>query len=1086
MTLPAFPGHLHLLHLLIAPLSAPSFRSQPFSSPFGGYYGPTRRICFISLARESTLTLLVMASIAAPACRTARNDIFRLRYEEERPNGTRNGFFPLDRLRKYLSSEKVDEILGCKCEACRQDRSAMGYPDNIQPLNSRPAIVGEGGDTKDTRRTAFGLFSLLIHVEHPSLVLGFLEHDLNDYWLEASPNSFKEANLRSYTRNFVINDQDGFRRFAFAFATFMPQFAVRHMDSGRFSRYPAGTILPFINEIEIGKQENEDGQLTNIGAHGKVFSFEIYGEYRKFRHASDVKRFARKAVEPSILTEHLERANLESVQTYNDTHIVKLIKAYSLGGVINLIFPLADTNLDDLLRNPDKGYANSRGGQLASCPAWEQLLGIAKALSKIAGNPTDVAPIGAPDGPSIECWYGFHFDLKPANILISDDGTWLITDFGQSAFTLTSDRTPRARSNGGTDAYAPPEVVNGERQFSRRYDVWSLGCIALEVTAFVVLGHDGLKGSSNVAGLDQVRHSHDGWSRLEDSRFFYRAAPKADPEVKPSIIEFMELLRESVRHLDPRSQQFLADILKLIELMLQPAVARRIDIGEVIRILDATITQASSRDDGGQPLQTVVAPGERDIGAPELGLIKLWHWSRAGGKWQSSALRVFEDLDGNLRFYSLAYNRYPSEKDLRRERDTILPHYAYWKHEKPQASEPWLGFSDPTTGVPHIPSLVYAFRSLDDVRFVQSKLTYQRIAMSFPLKSVAVKKYVKITRKAMNALTGVFHSKTSHTGKPDHILDRKDLGPATVQLWEEEVDPVAMERREMHSVSSSTTNGPRKPRIQLRQQPGYRDILPRRTVIYLHDHGCILIVKTEVNWIARVFDNVIYFQPTAPDRDPQFVASLIRPTNASIASLPLCPQVLRRIESQNRFEADEFILQFAIDDTAQQFNQKYRTMKQAWVAEKAEVEKLQGFTPIQLQPVPHSEPLSLVPRRKQGHPIPIQEQYAPTARPLNKGKGRASIPHIFHDENGYHNGYIAPEPQSRVDNTTFNVANGHLSPPPFHTTPRRPTSNRDVKPLRQARGGGRGAPPKSWSKQAYEKSGAALKDSVSPDRIRYG
>jgi hypothetical protein len=106
-------------------------------------------------------------------------------------------------------------------------------------------------------------------------------------------------------------------------------------------------------------------------------------------------------VETSRFTEHLERANLESAQSYKDDHIVKLIHAYSLGGVMNLIFPLAATNLDQLLRNPIDRYRDARVGRLESCNAWTQLLGIARALAKIAGTPTNVAHGSSPTSVSL-------------------------------------------------------------------------------------------------------------------------------------------------------------------------------------------------------------------------------------------------------------------------------------------------------------------------------------------------------------------------------------------------------------------------------------------------------------------------------------------------------------------------------------------------------------------------------------------------------------------------------------------------------------------------------------------------------------
>ncbi|KAF2184654.1 hypothetical protein K469DRAFT_781263 [Zopfia rhizophila CBS 207.26] len=157
---------------------------------------------------------------------------------------------------------------------------------------------------------------------------------------------------------------------------------------------------------------DEDGRWTNIGANGRVFAFEIYEEYRSFPHEKKVNKFARKRVETTKFITHLEKANLQNVQNYNDKHIVKLTKADSLDNTINLIFPPAKTNLDHLLRDPEFDYASSRGGQLEACDAWKQLLGIAKALSKIAGVLSDVAPAGSSREIFVSQRYGLPLRSK--------------------------------------------------------------------------------------------------------------------------------------------------------------------------------------------------------------------------------------------------------------------------------------------------------------------------------------------------------------------------------------------------------------------------------------------------------------------------------------------------------------------------------------------------------------------------------------------------------------------------------------------------------------------------------------------------
>jgi len=75
-----------------------------------------------------------------------------------------------------------------------------------------------------------------------------------------------------------------------------------------------------------------------------------------------------------------------------------------------------------------------------------------------------------------------HCDVKPENILISEDGVPKVTDFGV-AETVTRTLSPeQARDIVGTIAYLAPEVIQGA-QAEPRSDVYSLGMTVYEMVA---------------------------------------------------------------------------------------------------------------------------------------------------------------------------------------------------------------------------------------------------------------------------------------------------------------------------------------------------------------------------------------------------------------------------------------------------------------------------------------------------------------------------------------------------------------------------------------------------------------------------
>ena len=124
-----------------------------------------------------------------------------------------------------------------------------------------------------------------------------------------------------------------------------------------------------------------------------------------------------------------------------------------------------------------------------------------------------------------------HRDVKPANIMVSDNGDVKITDFGVS-YSTTQEQITQDGMVVGTAQYISPEQAQGE-QATPRSDIYSLGVVAYEGVA----GHRPFTGATPVDIA--AAHVNDTVPPLPDSvdfqlREFIMSMLAKDPRDRPA------------------------------------------------------------------------------------------------------------------------------------------------------------------------------------------------------------------------------------------------------------------------------------------------------------------------------------------------------------------------------------------------------------------------------------------------------------------------------------------------------------------------------------------------------------------------
>ncbi|RMJ05244.1 hypothetical protein CDV36_014084 [Fusarium kuroshium] len=494
-------------------------------------------------------------------------------------------FFSQKELKDYLSdSTRIKDLLSCGCEDCSDSRNRF-------PALHTSNIKAEAWTTLYTNGPL--LLALLVYLSKLHFIYPCMASRYHSSLRDAATYLQTSTELDSYFKPLGIERElfnEACKRALRMFEPVVLEFCTE-LDP-KYRTYEPIDRFPFLNVKPL-----------QGGSFGLLRRFEIYEEYC----SSDIKKhmlenpgstagnasekkllFASKSVHKDDTGQSRQEGDILSmvsrIKKPASENIVTLLAYYSWRDYIYFVFPYVELDLYRQLNGPDPRHQLSNISIRDPLPdnwLWQQMVGVSEGLHTIHTKMEN--PFDGHKERVIMC----HFDLKPANILITADKVLKITDFGQSFITLISEEDPIDAAHYRGDArYAPPSTPDRARTSKGKeparstrdevtailnYDVWSLACVMMEVLVSVFNLGD--------RTLDQFQGHIDNSPKRNS---FYDNNQRLKSEVEEAIKDIQGKFQEQAPH-----HQYITDVAHLLHQMFHKDPYERISSQEVSQGLEA-------------------------------------------------------------------------------------------------------------------------------------------------------------------------------------------------------------------------------------------------------------------------------------------------------------------------------------------------------------------------------------------------------------------------------------------------------------------------------------------------------------------
>jgi hypothetical protein len=419
-------------------------------------------------------------------------------------------FWPGQLLRRILTKDRVKEelsiLMSKDVHKGLWGHGLQWYLDELFPSGTREVDTENGAENgikfetrseKQSDTSYINLYAILILCEQQSSIRTFIEAGITDSdlpFFECDTGKL-EGLIKLASWHSPYREIDCFEGWKdaeieqfqdYQYRILVPYFclASEHLGTVRYVEYYERTILPWIKDMN----------KTEYGGYGIVKCIRIHPACHGYQTLPQVQvgngMFALKEMESTNSKGFRNETEMLRMFGGHHDHLITLLMSFSHKGKDFLLFPWADCDLGRYWQNENNKppYNVATQSMDKDSVEWvsKQILGLASALHKIH-NPKHLHD-------RLDMRYGRHGDIKPENILwlksLEDPkGILVIGDLGIAAIHREISRSNQpGKDIPHSPDYRPPECDLEGGTISRAFDIWTLGCLYLEMICWVLGG----------------------------------------------------------------------------------------------------------------------------------------------------------------------------------------------------------------------------------------------------------------------------------------------------------------------------------------------------------------------------------------------------------------------------------------------------------------------------------------------------------------------------------------------------------------------------------------------------------------------